>query len=201
MKRSAPVWPRFGMEEPKAGLPRQSLEVSKKTDASEELEVFIPRKEEHGKSTPGVHLIVDGEPARQPIISRGPDQSPNAILDVTVAPMCHQKIRSFSWSLFAGTTHAQADTGAQAPHTTLLQVFPKWLRVTSLWFKGKHELPCAPRQQMHKSQTGCISQTCFLMRMCHGVRLEGSSHLAHAEAHAYRAQPAVSLYFSARQES
>ncbi|CAK0734001.1 hypothetical protein CVIRNUC_000368 [Coccomyxa viridis] len=92
MKRSAPVWPMSGVEEPKAGQRRQSVELSKKTDASEELEVLIPRRP--SKPASAVHLTVDG------------------------------------------STHAQADIKSQAPHTSLLQVFPKWLRVTSLWFKG-----------------------------------------------------------------
>ena len=60
MKRSAPVWPMSGVEEPKAGQRRQSVELSKKTDASEELEVLIPRRP--SKPASAVHLTVDGKP-------------------------------------------------------------------------------------------------------------------------------------------
>lgn len=42
----------------------------------------------------------------------------------------------------AGTGEQRPGTTPKAPHTSLLQVFPKWLRVARLWFEGVRRYIC-----------------------------------------------------------
>ncbi len=122
MKRPSVAAAKSSMEDHTKLKRRHSMELTKIPNDSEELEVLIPDKEDHSKPAPAIHLNVNGKVDRN-------QQLASNIVRVTGETQCQ--------SVPAGTAEAVAEPKAQTPHTSLYQVFPKWLRVTRLWFNGK----------------------------------------------------------------
>lgn len=65
MKRLSVAAAKSSMEDHTKLKHRHSMELTKITNDSEELEVLIPEKEDRSKPAPAIHLNVNGESDRQ----------------------------------------------------------------------------------------------------------------------------------------
>ena len=61
MKRLSAAAAKASMEDHTKLKRRHSMELTKITNGSEELEVLIPEKEDHSKPAPAIHLNMKGE--------------------------------------------------------------------------------------------------------------------------------------------